>query len=83
MTKIDETAPAEIVAVAVAVVPIPTPTSGGATTEIVGIEVYPLPPDAIVYPVIVPAVETVAVIAAATGSAEPLTIKPLKSLAES
>ena len=77
------TVPLEIVAVAVAVVPTPTPISGGAMTEIVGVEVYPLPPETIVYSVIVPAVETVAVSAAATGSVEPATIRPLKSVAES
>ena len=42
------TVPLEIVAVAVAVVPTPTPISGGAMTEIVGVEVYPLPPETIV-----------------------------------
>ena len=75
------TAPPDKVAVPVAVVPTPTPTSNGAAIDTVHV-LIPLPP-LIINPVTIPAVEIVAVTAADTGSAAPLTIIPVKSLAES
>ena len=72
--------PPVTVAVAVAVVPIPTPIVDGAAIDIETDEPeYPEPPSFIVSEEIVPATETTAVIAAATGSL-PVTIRPLTEL---
>ena len=62
--------------VADAVVPTPTPIELGADIFTLTVDpVYPDPPLPIVNALIVPAAETVAVIAAATGSSDVLTIK--------
>ena len=62
-------------------VPIPTPTDGGADILTVTADpTYPLPALLIVSVWIVPAAETVAVIAAETGSDAPEIIKALKSI---
>ena len=69
--------PFETGIVAEAVVPTPTPTDFGAEIEtVIAVPTYPDPPLVIVKALIVPPAETVAVIAAATGSeAPPLTIR--------
>ena len=83
------TTPLVIVAVAVAVDPIPVtvfvpsgtklvenPTEKGFEILILTVQLCPLPPLPIVSALIVPPADTVAVIAAATGSPDVLTIKP-------